>query len=121
MPAPSSSRRQKAERAGRLAETAAMIWLLLKGYRIRAQRFVAPGGEIDLVAEKGGTLVFVEVKFRGSLEEARLAVTSGNQRRIKSAANTWLAQRSRRLDVSLRYDIIAASPFRVHHIRDAFR
>lgn len=121
MPAPSSLQRQAAEKSGRLAETASLIWLMLKGYRIKAQRFVAPGGEIDLVAEKGGALVFIEVKYRQDAKTARLAVTPGNQRRIKSAADTWLARKARRLDVPLRYDIIAASPFRLRHIRDAFR
>lgn len=123
MPAPSTSknRRQKAEAKGRLAETAAAMLLRLKGYRILAQRYVAPGGEIDIIARKSGTLVFVEVKLRQSLEDARLAVTPRNQSRLRSAANSWIAQRERRVDVDMRYDIIAATPRSIAHFRDAFR
>ena len=121
MPAPSNFKRRKAERAGRIAETVAAVLLLLKGYRLLATRFQAPGGEIDIVARKNGTLVFVEVKLRKTTEEARLAVTFTNQKRIKAAADSYLAHKERRLDHPLRYDIIAISPNFVNHIRDAFR
>jgi len=121
MPAPSSSRRQQAEQRGRVAEFFAANALRLKGYRILAERFSAPGGEIDIIAGRGSTLIFVEVKYRKSLEEARLAVTPRNQQRIKSAALTWLARKSHRLDVPLRFDIVALSPWRICHHRDAFR
>ncbi|MEO1658217.1 MAG: YraN family protein [Pseudomonadota bacterium] len=121
MPAPSSSKRRKAERTGRLAETVAALLLVLKGYRVLHLRFQATGGEIDIVARRGGYLVFAEVKFRKTTEEARLAVTPGNQKRIKAAADAYLARKARRLDQPLRYDIIAISPYSVNHIRDAFR
>ncbi len=121
MPAPSNSKRKSAERKGRLAEFAATLFLALKGYRILAQRFRAQGGEIDIVTRKRDGLVFVEVKFRPSAEEARLAVTPSNQRRIKTAAGGWLAQHERRIDVPMRYDIVALSPRGLRHFRDAFR
>ncbi|MEM9284299.1 MAG: YraN family protein [Pseudomonadota bacterium] len=121
MPAPLSSKRRKAERRGRIAEAIAALVLVAKGYRLLTKRFQASGGEIDIVAKRGGTLVFVEVKFRRSAEEARLAVTYGNQMRIKSAADAYLARKARRLDEPLRYDIIAMSPYSINHIRDAFR
>ena len=59
--------RQAREAAGRRAERIAALWLRLKGYRILAERFRAPGGEIDLVAgwPTFGPLrrvAFVEVK-----------------------------------------------------------
>jgi putative endonuclease len=121
MPAPSRFARQRAEARGRLAELAAAWLLRLKGYRILAERFRARGGEIDIVARRGGVLVFAEVKLRGDLEAARLAVTDGNQRRIRAAADAWLARHERRADVPLRYDIVAVSPRGLRHIKDAFR
>ncbi|NNU16122.1 YraN family protein [Parvularcula sp. ZS-1/3] len=121
MPAPSRSRRQEAERQGRIAETLATILLMLKGYRILAQRFRAQGGEIDIVAKKSGTLIFVEVKKRTSTEAARLSVTPRNQQRIRAAANQWLARKAKRIDVPIRYDIVAAGTFSLRHFRDAFR
>lgn len=121
MPAPSNSGRQRAERDGRLAEAVAAVFLALKGYRLLARRFRAPGGEIDLVCRKGATLVFVEVKLRPTAEEARLAVTAGNQARIRAAADWWLARRTRKMEAPLRYDIVAISPRGLRHFRDAFR
>lgn len=121
MPAPSPSKRQTAERSGRTAETLAALILTCKGYRLLAQRFQGPGGEIDLVMRKGQSLIFVEVKYRRELEDARLAVTPANQARIRSAAQTWLARRERSLDTPLRYDIMALSPRGFRHHRDAFR
>ncbi|NRA30873.1 MAG: YraN family protein [Parvularculaceae bacterium] len=121
MPAPSSSRRQLAEHRGRVAEAIAAWTLRLKGYRILAERFAAPGGEIDIVAQRGSTLIFVEVKYRKNLEKAWLSVTPRNQWRIKAAAAAWLARKARRVDVPLRFDIFALAPWRIRHHRDAFR
>ncbi|MEM6913257.1 MAG: YraN family protein [Pseudomonadota bacterium] len=121
MPAPSSSKRRQAERSGRAAEVIAAVLLTIKGYRLLTTRFKAAVGEIDIVARRGGTLIFVEVKLRKTTEEARLAVTTSNQRRIKAAADAYLARRASRTDLPLRYDIIAMSPYSINHIRDAFR
>lgn len=116
-----TDRRRRAERRGRIAETAAALLLRAKGYSILAQRFAAPGGEIDIVARRGGVLVFAEVKFRRSLAEARLAVTARGRARIKSASAAWLARRGERMDVPLRFDLIAVSPRGIRHLPDAFR
>lgn len=121
MPARSSSKRKQAEHRGRVAETIAVWVLRFRGYRILAERFAAPGGEIDIVAQRGGTLIFVEVKYRSNLETAWLSVTPRNQSRIKAAAASWLARHARRVDVPLRFDIVAMAPWRLCHHRDAFR
>jgi putative endonuclease len=121
MPAPSLSNRRRSEKEGRLAETAAVLLLRAKGYRILATRFSASGGEIDIVCRKRDVLAFVEVKRRPSLEGARLAVSWRNQQRIKHAAGTWLARHERRTDVAMRFDIVASAGYRLLHIRDAFR
>ena len=56
--------KRKAQARGRLAEIAAALVLTLKGYRILARRFRCPVGEVDLIARRFGTVVFVEVKAR---------------------------------------------------------
>jgi len=56
--------RQQAEARGRGAETMACWYLRLRGWRILARRARVPGGEVDVVARRGRTLVFVEVKAR---------------------------------------------------------
>ena len=54
------------KRAGAGRKRFAAWWLRLKGWRILAQRARVPGGEVDLVARRGSTVAFVEVKQRGS-------------------------------------------------------
>src|SRR3546814_3685062 len=59
--------RRRAYARGRRGERIAAWWLRLKGYRVLAQGFRCPVGEIDLVARRGGILAIVEVKHRDSL------------------------------------------------------
>lgn len=113
--------RVRSERAGRRAETLAALFLSLKGYRILARRFSARGGEIDLVARKGGVLVFVEVKTRADLDDAVFAVTPKARRRIEAAAQAFLASRPRYAAGGVRYDIMALSKAGLRHLRDAWR
>jgi putative endonuclease len=98
--------RRAAFRRGILAEWSALACLVLKGYWPLARRFVAQGGEIDLVVVRGRTVVFVEVKFRASREEALLSVTDHKLRRIAAAARAFRSQR--RLDDShvFRCDVV---------------
>ncbi|AJE04173.1 YraN family protein [Geobacter pickeringii] len=82
----------------------------LKGlrYRILERNFRCKGGEIDIVAQDGATLVFVEVKSRRTADYGppQLAVTPFKQRQISKAALTWLASR-RKLDSGARFDVVA--------------
>ena len=114
-------RRRAAEARGRRAETLAALWLGLKLYRVLDRRVRTPRGELDLVARRGGLLVFIEVKQRPSGREAVEAVTPRQQARIAAAAEVWAARRGLdRLD--RRFDVITVSPGRLpHHMRDAFR
>ena len=58
--------RRERERGGRRAEALAAWWLRLKGWKILARRLRTPLGEVDLVARRGRTVAFVEVKARAS-------------------------------------------------------
>jgi putative endonuclease len=78
--------RQEAEKRGRGAETLACWYLRLKGWRILARRARVPGGEVDIVARRGRTLAFVEVKARGSAKAAALALDDWRLRRVVVAA-----------------------------------
>ena len=60
---------------GRWAESLAAWSLRLRGYRIVARRFRTPLGEIDLIAQRGRLVAFVEVKARTDLEQALVALT----------------------------------------------
>ncbi|MCA0423908.1 MAG: YraN family protein [Proteobacteria bacterium] len=94
---------------GMEAEWLASVFLRLKGYRILAQRFSAAGGEIDLVAVRGGTLVFVEVKARRSLDAARTAITPQKLTRIERAARAYLS-RLDHLPQTIRLDGLYLAP-----------
>ena len=116
----SKQSRLAAELFGRRGETLAAWYLRLTGYRILASRFKTPLGEIDLVAKRFGTLVFVEVKARrsGSVADAWLAV---NDRRMTRAADYFLARHPRYTGSDMRYDVIFLAPMAwPRHVVNAF-
>lgn len=114
-------RRQRTYLAGHRAEWLAVIWLSLRGYRILARRYVVRGGEIDIVAQRGGVVLFVEVKARPTLDEALLALTAVKRRRIERAAAVWLSRNSWATTRSMRGDAVLIAPRRLpKHVADAF-
>jgi len=114
--------RQRREQAGRRAERAA-VWLLrLKGYRILSRRFRVPVGEIDIVARRARTIVFIEVKARADEGAALESVTPRQRQRIGRAALVFLQKHPAYADFDLRFDLIAVMPGNLprHHL-DAWR
>ncbi|GGK22374.1 YraN family protein [Salinarimonas ramus] len=88
-------RRQKRRRAlahGALAEWRALFALMLKGWRPVARRWRVRGGEIDLVVRRGRVVLFVEVKARAAIDDARVAVTPEKRRRLGRAIRAWRAR-----------------------------
>ena len=77
---------------GRYGEDLACRELRRRGYAILARRFRTRFGEIDIVAEDGGTLVFVEVKTRRNkaFGGATSAVNAAKQRRLVNMARSYL-------------------------------
>lgn len=117
-----SDKRRRHERRGRQSETAAALWLQLKGYRILDRRARTPACEIDLVAAKGKMLIFVEVKSRGSFATALDAVTPHFQRRLQDAANIWVSRHRKMHDWLWRFDLVLLAPGRLpRHMPDAWR
>ena len=112
---------------GSRGEEAARRHLESLGYRILARRFRSRLGEIDLIAEDGSTIVFVEVKTRrsaacGSPEEG---VTPLKQQRIVRLASSFLAA-SGLHGRDCRFDVVAVvedagSGLLLRHLKDAFR
>jgi putative endonuclease len=95
-------------RLGALGEEAAAGLLRAGGYRIVARNHRCRVGEVDIVAEKGDLLLFVEVRTRatalfGGPEET---VDARKQRRVIAAARDYLAQR-RGPAKAARFDVIA--------------
>src|SRR5579863_3627604 len=102
--------RVAAFRLGLSAESRAAILLVAKGYRIVARRWKTPLGEIDIVARRRRTLVFVEVKARERAEDAAEAVTARTKRRIIGAAELWLARHPDDAQRDIRFDVILVAP-----------
>jgi putative endonuclease len=102
-----------ADRTGRTAEWFASAWLRLKGWRILERRFRTPVGEIDLVARRGGTVAFVEVKARPSRAAGLEAVAARQRRRWRRAAEFWLTRQPAHPQLTLRFDLVVIVPWRL--------
>ena len=111
---------------GLLGEDLAVRELERRGYAILARRYRTRFGEIDIVAEDRGVVVFVEVKARRNARygSAVEAVSWWKQRRISTMALDYLS-RTRRPNVPCRFDVVAidrlgAADQLVRLYRDAF-
>lgn len=121
-----SDARQQAEQRGRRAETMAALYLRFLGWRVLARRFSAGrgsgAGEVDLIASRGQTIAFIEVKARPTVEEALEAVTPAQRQRITRGAEAWLQKNPQHAQAALRFDVIAVPPGRRPlHLPDAWR
>jgi putative endonuclease len=105
-------KRRKAERGGRRAERLAAWWLRLKGWRILAVRARTPVGEVDLIARRGRTLAFIEVKARATDEAAALALDEYRLRRVARAAEALMPRYARDGDTT-RIDAMFVTPWRL--------
>jgi putative endonuclease len=118
---PRNSHRIFAEGAGRRGEMWAALFLRLQLYRVIAQRVKPPVGEIDLIVQRGGVTVFVEVKARSFSHQEEAALGAVNRRRIVRAAQMWLTRHPGLANTDLRFDVIFLAPFAwPRHIVNAF-
>ena len=113
--------RQKAERLGHIAELRAVWRLRLAGYSILARRYKTRLGEIDIVARRGATLAFVEVKARPELSVAVDALGSHQFGRVARAASLFLACHPRHAVCSVRFDAVLVSRLWPRHLPDVWR
>mgnify|MGYP000848396126 CR=1 FL=1 len=110
---------------GRIAERRAAWLLRLTFHRILARRFRPAKshglGEIDIIARRGRTIVFVEVKARGLIDDAVIAITPQKRRRFSQAVGRWLAANPWAVAYTLRADAIFLAPRRLpRHLENAF-
>ena len=109
-------------RAGARAEELCAELLRRAGLRVLARNWRCRHGEIDLVAEEGGTLVFAEVRFRSGerFGGAAESVTAAKQARLVAAARLYLI---RRPQANCRFDVLLLDSLessRIRWIRNAF-
>ena len=93
---------------GDRGELLALEHLTMQGYKILARNWRTREGEVDLVAQDGETIVFVEVKTRTGREFGlpEEAVTPTKRRRLQRAAWAYL-QAHALLDADWRIDVVA--------------
>ncbi|MFD2246902.1 YraN family protein [Pontibacter ruber] len=108
---------------GQSGEAKAATFLEEHGYSILQRNYRAGRAEIDIIAQRAGLLVFVEVKTRATDEFGfpEAAVSPKKEALLLSAAEHYIEENGWEHDI--RFDIIAitlATPPVVHHIQDAF-
>lgn len=106
---------------GRAAEDAAANYLLSLGYTLVTRRWKRPGGELDLVAMDGETLVFVEVKATSapgfSPEDA---VSDSKFRHLETVASRFVSEHGLE-ETPQRFDLIALDGDGLRHYEDFLR
>ncbi len=111
-PPPQTRRRKKAHAFGHWAEIVAAALLVAKGYSILARRYHVKGGEVDLIARRGDTIAFVEVKARRTLDEARISIDTTKRQRISRAAAHWISMARPHAQANFRGDAIFIAPWK---------
>lgn len=111
---------------GNQAEQTARVFLIRQGLRVVQRNYRAPCGEIDLVMDDRGTLVFVEVRYRNSTRfgGAAESVDTRKQARLRATAEHYLQKHKKAGKNPCRFDIVAIGPgtgdIEVQWLRDAF-
>jgi len=133
------SKKTEKKTTGKIGEDIAVRLLTRKGCRIIERNWRIRSGEIDIVADDNGTMVFVEVKARSSTEygTGEEAITRHKKKKIINAAKVYLKYKPARPDVQLgqagrgedrpcRFDVISilfeknGKVKEINHIKDAF-
>lgn len=113
---------------GRHTERLAELHLTSCGLTSVARNYRCRQGEIDLVMLDGGTLVFIEVRYRRPNRFARACATvdANKQRKLARAAAVYLSRHSAFRDHPVRFDVVGMDgpnfeKFELQWLKDAFR
>lgn len=112
---PKPSRPTSSRRLGPEAERRVRRHYRLRGYRILATNAWAGGYELDIVVRRGRTVVVCEVKARTGTEhgDPLEAVGPEKARRVRQAAETWLALRPELAGLDVRFEAVAVRGRRI--------
>jgi putative endonuclease len=109
-------------RPGKRAEQRAVWWYRVRGYRILATNAWVAGYELDIIVRRGRRLIFCEVKeklgerFGDPLE----MVDDEKQRRLRIAADAWLARHPETSGLQVSFDVIAVRSGQLERVDQAF-
>lgn len=102
--------RRAAEARGHKGEALACWWLRLHGWRILGRRVRVRAGEVDIIARRGRSLAFIEVKTRQKAQDLDLAIDAYRLRRV-AAAMQVLTPRFACPGDDIRLDVLLLAPF----------
>jgi putative endonuclease len=109
---------------GAAGEDCAVVYLSRNGWTVRDRNFRTRGGEIDIIAEKEGTVSFIEVKSWRALpvDSLEFSIDGRKRRKIARTARFYLSRAPELAGMRLRFDVLfiggGAEPIR--HIENAF-
>ncbi|WP_199912004.1 YraN family protein [Stenotrophomonas sp. YAU14D1_LEIMI4_1] len=110
---------------GSAVEAAAELHLQQAGLQRRARNVRYRGGELDLVMEDAGTVVFVEVRYRARSDfgSGAASIDARKCRRLAHAAQLYLQDHPTLANAPCRFDVVEATgePPQLSWLRDAFR
>jgi len=108
--------------AGRAAERRALWFYRLRGYKVLDTNVWIAGNELDLVLRRGRRLVFCEVKAKESERygDPFEAVGPEKQRRVRRAAEAWLATHPELTELEVSFDVVAVRAHRLERLKQAF-
>ncbi|MBO4563400.1 MAG: YraN family protein [Clostridia bacterium] len=116
------SNKTEKRKTGDRGERRTALYLMLRGYLILERNYTYGHKEIDIIAKRGNTIAFVEVKTRRDVSSVRpqFAVSSEKQRNIIIAAKGYCANKGIS-DKNIRFDI-AEVPVKgkINYIKNAF-
>jgi putative endonuclease len=104
------------------SERRAAWWYRLRGYRILETNCWLSGAELDIVARRGRTLVFCEVKSKSGdgFGHPLEMVDAFKLRQLGRAADAWLARHPESRGLEVRFDLVAVHAGKLEHVPNAF-
>ena len=104
------------------SESRARSHYRLRGYRVLGENVWSAGYELDLVVRRGRTLVFAEVKSKTGprFGDPAEMVTTEKQRRLRLAAQAWLAQHPEHAHCRVRFDVVVERAGKLRRLASAF-
>ena len=106
------------KRLGAEAERRVRRYYRLRGYRVLAANARAGGNELDVVLRRGRRLVFCEVKARtgAGFGDPVEAVGGEKERRLRRAAEAWLARRPDLAELDVAFEVVAVRGSRIERV-----
>jgi putative endonuclease len=104
------------------AERRAARWYRLRGWRVLGANVWAGRNELDLIVRRGRELRFVEVKEKRGPRygDPVEAVDDEKQRRVRRAADAWLASNPRASSLRVAFDVVTVRDGKLERLADAF-